>query len=210
MTSGAGGSGQWSGNYNSQGNVGFPANAQQQGFQGGGMNRFAGPNTSNRVSPAGSQPVTSAAHPIAGAAGGKQALQNMLRARHPGPNQFALQHQQQQQQQQQQPQHHQQQQQPQQQQQQQQPGGAQQFMPRQGYPGVRPNVRMQGQGGQAGAGLGPGGQMYSGGGNQQQPGGGGQFSSGQQWTGAGASGGNQGQFMRGFQGQVNRPPMMGK
>merc|ERR1719245_1873948 len=126
------------------------------------MNRFAGPNPSSRVGPAGSQPVTSAALPTASAAGGKQALQNMLRARHPGPNQFAMQ----QQHQQQQPQ-----------QQQQQPGGAQQFMPRQGYPGVRPNVRMQGQGGQAGAGLGPGGQMYSGGGNQQQPGGGGQFSS---------------------------------
>ena len=195
MTSGGGGSGQWSGNFNSQGSMGFPANAQQQGFQGGAMNRFAGPNTSNRVGPAGSQPVTSAALPTAAGAGGKQALQNMLRARHPGPNQFTLQ------------QHPQQ-----QQQQQQQPGGAQQFMPRQGYPGVRPNVRMQGQGGQAAAGLGPGqgGQMYSGGGNQQQqPAGGGQFSSGQQWSGAGASAGNQGQFMRGFQGQVSRPTMIG-
>ena len=207
MTSGGGSSGQWSGNYSSQGNVGFPANSQQQpGFQGGGMNRFAGPNPSSRVGPAGSQPVTSAALPTASAAGGKQALQNMLRARHPGPNQFAMQQQHQQQQ-------------PQQQQQQQQPGGAQQFMPRQGYPGVRPNVRMQqGQGGQAGAGLGPGpgGHMFSGGGNQQQQqqqpgGGGGQFNSGPQWSGAaGPSGGNQGQFMRGFQGQVNRPQMMGK
>ena len=91
--------------HNSQGNVGFPANAHQQGFQGGGMNRLAGPNTSNRVGPAGSQPVTSATHPTAGADSGKQALQNMLRARHPGPNQFAVQHQQQQEQQQQQQQH---------------------------------------------------------------------------------------------------------
>ena len=96
------------GNYNSQGSMGFPANAQQQqGYQGGGMNRFAGPNTSSRVGPAaGSQPVASAAAlPTAAAAGGKQALQNMLRARHPGPNQFTLQQHQQQQQQQQQQQH---------------------------------------------------------------------------------------------------------
>ena len=89
----------------------------------------------------------------------------------------------------------------------------QQFMPRQSYPGVRPNVRMQGQqGGQAGAG--PGGQqMFSGNQQQQQPGAGGQFSSGQQWSGGaggGTAGGNQGQFMRGFQGHVGRPAMIGK